>query len=87
MASTSVHLPGNLLSRLDELAAARDLSRNKLIVEACELLLQTEGGRWPHGFLSNEGYSIDDLEALRAGGEQLLDSVQAARRSKAEPPL
>ena len=48
MANTSIHLPESLLEELDRLAAERSMSRNRLIVEACERVVE-ERSCWPGG--------------------------------------
>ncbi len=61
MASTSVHLPDDLVAALDRLAAERGVSRNRLIVESCRRLV---AGRveWPEGYLAAAGTPIGDLD-------------------------
>jgi len=54
MASTSVHLPRDLIASLDALAARRKVSRDRLIAEACERLIREHQGEWPKDFFLNE---------------------------------
>jgi hypothetical protein len=86
MATTSVHFPKGLMEQLDQVAQAQGLSRNRLIVEACRQMLD-EGRAWPEGFFSNDHLSADDLEELRAGGDELLRGILAGRRSRSEAPF
>ena len=51
MPMTTVHLPLKLLRALDALAARTNASRNRLVIEACERLVQSNRGAWPPGFL------------------------------------
>ena len=87
MPSTSAHIPSELLARLDDIAARRGTSRNRLIVEACELLAEEDRGEWPAGFFSNEDLGHEDLEVLRAGAKEMTQHIQTARRSRAAAPF
>ena len=80
MPSTSVHLPRDLVTSLDALAARRRVSRNRLILEACERLLQEEAGEWPQGFFANNDLSAADLRELRAAGKALEAATRRLRR-------
>jgi len=86
MATTSVHFPKGLVEQLDQVAAARGLSRNRLIVEACRQMLGA-GREWPEGFFLNDHLSADDMEELRAGGDELLQGILAARQNRSEAPF
>lgn len=86
MASTSVHLPDQLLHDLDRLAAERGSSRNRLIVESCLRLVEDQR-RWPEGFFSNHHLSADDLAELQRGAAELDAAIAAGRRSRTAPPF
>lgn len=86
MSNTSVHLPGNLLQQLDELASRRGVSRNRLIVESChELVRQSQG--WPEGFFDPQRYDPEDLELLRSGQEDFDVAISESRRSRRRAPF
>lgn len=87
MPSTSVHLPRDLVATLDALAARRRLSRNRLILEACERLVQQDAGEWPEGFFANDDLSPSDLRELRAAGRALEAATRRLRRSRRRSPF
>lgn len=86
MASTSVHLPASVVERLDRLAADRGVSRNRIILEACENLLAEPRSRWPVGFFE-AGPVGPELELLRAAGREMEEAIYASRLERAVPPL
>ena len=75
MASTSVHLPEVLLRRLDRLAARIGLSRNRLIIRACEALVEEDLGEWPDGFFADDRLSAEELEEMRCGVDQMVEAI------------
>lgn len=81
MASTSVHLPRELIASLDALAARRRVSRNHLIAEACERLVRADRGEWPQGFFTRNDLSAADLRTLRAAGKE-LEGILRRRRNR-----
>lgn len=86
MPSTSVHFPPPLLECLNRIAAERGISRNRVIVEACRRTAE-ERSRWPDGFFRNDHLSADDLELLQRGGDDWLDAIVSARRSRERSPF
>ena len=86
MASTSVHLPRDLIASLDAMAARRKVSRNRLITEACEKLVQEDSGKWPMDFFRDEDLSPSELRTLRAAGRR-LESVLRRRRNRRGSPF
>lgn len=86
MASTSVHLPPEIVEALDRVAAERGTSRNRVILQACEQLLAEHRGDWPEGFFASE-LGPQDLEALRTGGRELEAEIRALRRERPVAPL
>ena len=87
MATTSVHLPPELLEALDRAAAESGLSRNRLIVESCRAALQRRQRAWPEGFFSNKGYPEEDLAELRSGEPDFLAGIFEGRRSRTRSPF
>lgn len=86
MASTSVHLPARLVAALDRIAERRGTSRNRVILQACQDLVDAQPGAWPPGFFDSP-YTPDDEALLREAGEELERDVLAARRDRPVPPL
>jgi hypothetical protein len=87
MANTSVHLPADLLDRLSREAARRGVSRNRLIVRACEQALETGRGDWPPGYFSDKPYTKGELRELREGFRDWMRGIASGRRSRKRPPL
>ena len=50
MPSTTVHLPDQLLSKIDQIVKEEGISRNRFIIQACERAVNDSAGRWPEGF-------------------------------------
>ena len=87
MPSTSVHLPDELLRRLDEAAKRRRISRNRLIVDACRSILGEGGADWPEDFFADGRLARGDRELLRSTFDEWLADVRSARRSKRGGPF
>ena len=86
MPSTSVHLPAELIEKLDRLAAARGTSRNRIIRRACEDLLAAQRGEWPDD-LFDSPLATADLQLLREAGRDMEDAIYASRSNRSGPPL
>ncbi|MBI2205241.1 MAG: hypothetical protein HYU41_15445 [Candidatus Rokubacteria bacterium] len=87
MPSTTVHLPSPLLRALDTLAARKKASRNRLVVEACERLVQENLGEWPAGFLEGAHLSAKERRELKAAGEALDRAIRRTRRNRRRAPF
>jgi hypothetical protein len=87
MSSTSVHLPQNLVATLDALAARRRVSRNRLILEACERLVQQDGGEWPTDFFASDDFSAADLRELRTAARTLEAATRRLRHNRRGSPF
>ena len=86
MPSTSVHLPAELLKRLDRAARRRRISRNRLVTEACRSIVDAGRAKWPDDFFATERLSRRDLAFLRSTFGDWLHNIQS-RRSKKAPPF
>ena len=86
MPNASVYFPQSLLGALDRLAQERGTSRNRLIVESCQRVVE-ERKRWPADLFLNDHLSEADLRLLREGEDEFLDAIEGARRSRARPPF
>lgn len=87
MASTSVHLPEDLVARLDEIAQEIGRSRNRVIIEACEAYLAGAREHWPAGFFSSDRLARPDEKALQDSLEEWLETIQSSRRNRAVAPF
>jgi hypothetical protein len=79
----SVHLPADLLARVDERARRLGLSRSGYVTEALRRDTEPAGG-WSPGFLAALR-SVDD-EIIQAGDE-LVAALRPRRSRKAAPRL
>ncbi len=86
MASTSVHLPADIVEKLDHLAAQRGTSRNRIILQACQALLADQRGDWPRGFFESE-LSPREKAILRESAREMEAAIYGARRDRWVPPL
>ena len=86
MPNTSVHLPQALLASLDRIAAERGTSRNRLIVESCQRAVE-EHSSWPPELFSNDHLSDAELQELREGEPDFLETIENARQSRTRPPF
>jgi metal-responsive CopG/Arc/MetJ family transcriptional regulator len=86
MGNTSVHIPQSLLEELDRSAAERGISRNRLIVEACQQVVRARH-QWPEGFFSNARFATDELAELQGGADEFAAAIRRARRSRRRKPL
>lgn len=81
--TTTIHLPSELLSRLDARARARGVSRNRLIREAVEASLGL-GSSWPPELVTLLGTPLDRETAELLEGS--LTRVRASRSRRRKPP-
>jgi predicted transcriptional regulator len=75
---TSIHIPKPLLAAVDKKAKALKISRNRLIVQALEREV-TAGESWSPEFFV--GLTASE-PAIDAAADEMLDAIQAHRRSK-----
>ncbi|MFA7568156.1 MAG: ribbon-helix-helix protein, CopG family [Alkalispirochaeta sp.] len=80
MGSTTVHIPDDLLKRVDTIAQRRGVSRNRVVVASLEAEIGRDGGEWPDEFFTppSEDERLKVAEAL----EELESTVTAGRRSR-----
>jgi predicted transcriptional regulator len=79
--STTVHIPGDLLAKVDERAKAMKIARNRYIVEALRKALN-EQSAWSPAFLEK----LDALEPIE-GVDELEDAIRENRTRKPAPRL
>jgi len=87
MASTSVHLPSDLLERLDRLARETGSSRNRLIVQACETYVDQARGEWPEDFFSVRRIGRAALKELHDSLHDWIHQLESTRRNRARTPF
>ena len=84
---TTIHLPAPLIQRLDRIAERKGISRNRLLVEACQALVAADGGEWPASQFDRSRHSATDLMELRAGVEEIDTAIASQRRSRKTSPF
>ena len=81
MPSTTVHIPDQLLSKIDGFAKAKGISRNRFIIEACEQAFDNDAGQWPEGFFEDKPVK-NDLKLLREGVREMGNAILKFRRNR-----
>ncbi|MBN1837360.1 MAG: hypothetical protein JW820_16010 [Spirochaetales bacterium] len=81
MPTTTVHLPGELLQKMDAAARRRGISRNRFVVEACEEAVAADAGQWPED-LFELGLSGEDQALLEQASAELERAVLENRRNR-----
>jgi predicted transcriptional regulator len=79
--ATTVHIPDELLARVDERARAMKMARNRYIVEALRKALN-EQSEWSPAFLE----ALDELEPIE-GVDELEAAIVSKRTRKRAPRL
>lgn len=87
MATTSLHLPADLLAKLDQLASDRGISRNRLIVESCRRMLDSHRSQWPPGYLEGAHLDDEDRRVMAECAADFLDVIRQHRSSRSEAPF
>lgn len=83
--ATTMHIPPEVLERVDARARTLKVSRNRFVVDALRRALDDDD-QWSPKFLR----TIDRFEAdddVRRAVDEMLEAVQARRVSKRRPPL
>lgn len=84
--ATTIHIPSDVLKRVDRRARALGMSRNRVILDAIEVTLGSKG-TWPPELVRMLAEPLDE----RAAGEleTSLAAVRARRRNRrrAQPNL
>jgi hypothetical protein len=86
MSSTTVHIPDDVLARVDSIARRRGLSRNRLVLESLERTISEDAGEWPQAFFEPPG-DPSDRSLLKEATAELERAVDAARRNRKTPLL
>lgn len=83
--STTVHIPKELLEKLDRRAAEQGVSRNRFIVETLEARIQEETS-WSPRLLKMLADAAEDDAGARAVDEMML-GIASRRTRKSAPKL
>ena len=80
MPSTTVHIPDELLSKIDQVVKEKEISRNRFIIQACEQALNDIAGEWPEGFFDMD-LSDENLEILYEGVREMEQAIMHNRKN------
>ena len=86
MPSTTFHIPDDILREIDRLAEKRNISRNKLVIEACKAELARDAGEWPERFFFPR-VSREEQNLLREATAEMENAVYEHRRNRGTPLL
>ena len=86
MPSTTVHIPDDLLSKIDQAVKEKDISRNRFIIKACEQALGDMAGEWPEGFFDTN-LGEKDFTTLREGVQEMEQAILTKRKNRKDTPL
>jgi len=81
MPSTTVHLPDELLSRIDQAVREQKISRNRFIIKACEQALNNFAGNWPDGFFDFD-LNAQDNKLLKEAALEMRHAIVSQRKSR-----
>ena len=81
---TTIHLPADLLQRVDRRANALGFSRNRYIRRALEGAVESEAG-WSTAFMTMLAEAAGDGR-LQEGVAELRRVIASGRRSRRRPP-
>lgn len=82
--ATTVHLPPDLLKRVDQRASELGISRNRYIKRALEKTIQGETS-WSQPFLEALSVAAEDPDSHEAVDDMM--KAIASRRSRKRPPV
>jgi len=80
MPTTTVHIPDQLMIKIDEMAKKKKISRNRFVVLACEKALQHQPLPWPEDFFESDLQQEDMLE-LKEAVVEMEGSILTLRRN------
>lgn len=81
---TTVHLPADLLKRVDRRASKLGVSRNRYICGALDSAVRLDTG-WSPAFLQLLERAADDVELQQAVSD-MMQAITSRRASKHRPP-
>lgn len=81
MPSTTVHLPDQLLSKIDQAVKEQNISRNRFIIKACEQALNNFAGHWPDAFFDFER-NKQDTKLLQEAVSEMERAIVSQRKSR-----
>ena len=81
MATTTIHIPDDLLHDIDRAAQSMGVSRNRFVLKACGAALELYAGEWPQGFF-NSPETAGDRTILIEATRELEKDILARRMNR-----
>ena len=81
MPSTTVHIPEDLLSKIDQTVKEQNISRNRFIIKACEQALNSYAGLWPEDFFKSE-LNEEDLKFIEKAVLEIEHEIISRRKNR-----
>jgi len=81
MPSTTVHIPDDLLSKIDQTVKEQNISRNRFIIKACEQALSSYAGLWPEDFFKCE-LNEEDLKFIEEAVLEMEHEIISRRKNR-----
>jgi hypothetical protein len=81
MASTTFHIPNDLLAEIDRAAEILRTSRNRFVLQACREALARQAGEWPAGFFDSL-YGTEDQKLLAEATRELETGILTRRMNR-----
>jgi len=82
--ATTVHIPEDLLTKIDATSEDLGISRNRFVIQACADALERQAGSWPRGFF-DKLLSEPDQAILKEATEEMEIGIRLARRNRGTP--
>ena len=82
MPSTTVHIPDEILSKIDRVVSEKKISRNRFIIDACQKALENNAEEWPKGFFDHK-LGDEELRLLNEAGLEMESAIIRSRKNRA----
>jgi hypothetical protein len=80
MGSTTVHIPDEILQRVDAIAHRRGISRNRVVLASLQAEIDRDSGEWPDTFFTAP--PADDRELLAEATRDLEAATTSLRKNR-----
>lgn len=80
MGSTTVHIPDDMLQRIDAIARRRGTSRNRVVLASLEAEISRDSGEWPDAFFAPP--SDTERAVLVEATREVEDVIASSRRNR-----
>lgn len=80
MGSTTVHIPDEMLQRIDAIARRRGTSRNRVVLASLEAEIARDSGEWPDSFFDPP--SDAERAVLAEATREIEGAIAGARRNR-----